>query len=78
MPRFSSATVYNALATLAKQGDVLVLSFGDGTNRYGQNDRHHHALSLGCGRLEGGESRMPETSQRWQRTSSAQDWCQEQ
>ncbi len=63
MPRFSHGTVYNALAALAEQGDVLALSFGDGASRYdGRNDRHDHALCLGCGRLEDIESRMPETS----------------
>lgn len=47
-PRFSCTTVYNALAALAKQGEVLALSFGDGASRYdGRNDGHDHALCLG-------------------------------
>ena len=63
MPRFCYATVYNALAARAKQGEVLAPSFGDGASRYdGRNDRHDHALCLGCGRLEDIESRLPETT----------------
>jgi Fur family ferric uptake transcriptional regulator/Fur family peroxide stress response transcriptional regulator len=63
LPRLSYATVYNALAALATQGEVLELAFGASASRYdGRNDRHDHAVCLGCGRLEDIDSRMPETS----------------
>lgn len=62
MPRLSYGTVYNALAALADQGEVLELSFGDSASRYdGRNDRHDHAVCLGCGRMEDVESRLPES-----------------
>lgn len=61
-PHLSYGTVYNALAALARQGQVLALSFGEGASRYdGRSDHHDHSLCLGCGRLEDIESRMPGT-----------------
>ncbi len=63
LPGLSYGTVYNALAALAGQGEVLELSFGDGASRYdGRNDHHDHAVCLGCGRLADIESRTPASS----------------
>jgi Fur family peroxide stress response transcriptional regulator len=61
-PHLSYGTVYNALAALVRQGQVLTLSFGEGASRYdGRRDHHDHSLCLGCGRLEDVEIRMPAT-----------------
>lgn len=63
MPRLSYGTVYNALAALTEQGEVRELRFGDGASRYdGRNDRHDHAVCLGCGRLGDIDGRLPKTS----------------
>ncbi|MSQ27863.1 MAG: hypothetical protein EXR51_06980 [Dehalococcoidia bacterium] len=50
MLRLSCGSAHDALAALAKQGEVPAPSFGDGASRYdGRNDRHDHSRCLGCG-----------------------------
>jgi Fur family peroxide stress response transcriptional regulator len=52
-PTTSLATVYNTLALLTSMGEVLELSFGEGSKRYDANSPspHPHLVCVECGEI---------------------------
>ena len=50
-PRISRGTVYNALAALARAGEVVERRGGTSSRYDAKSDRHDHALCIECGRM---------------------------
>jgi Fur family transcriptional regulator, stress-responsive regulator len=53
LPEVSRATVYNTLHELVGMGELCELVHADGRKRYDPNveERHHHLVCVGCGRM---------------------------
>jgi Fe2+ or Zn2+ uptake regulation protein len=52
MPGISLRTVYQTLNDLVSMGELRVLTFTAGSNRFDPNvDHHHHAQCVACGEL---------------------------
>jgi len=53
LPEVSRATVYNTLNELVGMGELLEMAHADGRKRYDPNveERHHHLVCVGCGRM---------------------------
>jgi Fur family transcriptional regulator, stress-responsive regulator len=53
LPEVSRATVYNTLNELVGMGELHEITHADGRKRYDPNveERHHHLVCVGCGRM---------------------------
>jgi len=59
-PRVAFGTIYKALDSLYRTGQILQLEFGDAASRFDRRtDRHDHAICTSCGRLVDLDVKLP-------------------
>jgi Fur family transcriptional regulator, stress-responsive regulator len=68
LPEVSRATVYNTLNELVGMGELHEITHTDGRKRYDPNveERHHHLVCVGCGRMldvTADDPRLPDDQQ---------------